>query len=322
MKSATTQIALTAASFAPLARPFLKWAGGKTQLLEQFEAFYPEELRKGLIHTYVEPFVGSGAVFFTIAQKYRIRAAYLSDVNDELILAYLAIQRAPETLIEALYALSKKYSRLSELKKEAFFYQVRETYNREKNKINFHKFNDTWLSRTAQMIFLNRTCYNGLYRSNRKGHFNVPFGRYANPRILDERNIRAVSNLLQIAEIRAADFEKCLNYVANSSFVYFDPPYRPISKTSSFTSYSKDSFDENEQIRLALFFARLSSEIKPKIMLSNSDPSNHSHHDDFFARNYRQFYIYSVNAKRMINCVGEKRGTIRELVITNYEAPR
>jgi len=300
------------------ARPFLKWAGGKTQLLSQFEKYYPEELKRGAIKKYVEPFLGGGAVFFEIAQKYAIESAYLSDLNEELILAYEVIQKDPEKLLEVLFKYSKQYQLLEQDKRKEYFYDIRKCYNVQRLQIDYKRYSENWIPRTAQMIFLNKTCFNGLYRLNRKGEFNVPYGAYKNPKILDEENILNVSGLLQIAEIRIGHFEACEKFVDENSFVYFDPPYRPISPTSSFTSYSKYEFGDSEQIKLAAFFARLDHEKRAKLMLSNSDPTNIDPDDHFFDDLYIGYNIQNVSANRMINCDGEKRGQINELLIMNY----
>jgi DNA adenine methylase len=299
------------------AHPFLKWAGGKIRLLEQFWEHYPPELKKRKIKKYFEPFVGGGAVFFDIAQNYKIERAYLSDINDELVIAYQVIQRDSPKLIEALSKVATKYRKLDENAREQYFYEVRDKYN--KAKINYDiDYSDRWVSRVAKMIFLNKTCYNGLFRVNRKGEFNVPFGRYKNPTILDKENTESVSCLLQNADIRCGGFDIFTKLIDNNSFVYFDPPYRPISKTSSFTSYSKYEFDEKEQIRLGEYYHMLDRQTGAKLMLSNSDPSNENKSDRFFEDLYRGFNIHRVRATRMINCRSEKRGEIKELIITNY----
>lgn len=301
------------------AKPFLKWAGGKSQLLSQFEKLYPLELKRGQIKRYIEPFIGGGAVFFEITQTYKIPSAYLYDVNAELILAYRVVQKDPEKLIEQLDELSQSYKVLDQDKRKSFFYEVRDAYNSQRLQIDYHHYSANWISRVAILIFLNRTCFNGLFRLNSKGEFNVPHGRYKNPRILDEENLMAVSKLLQIAEIVAGDFETCENAVTDASFIYFDPPYRPISKTANFTSYSTFVFNDQQQIRLAQFFRYLNDRHNVRMMLSNSDPTNEDPQDNFFKNLYQNFYIKKVFANRMINSKSNGRGQIQELVITNYE---
>jgi len=300
------------------AKPFLKWAGGKSQLLSQFEALYPIDLKQGNIKRYIEPFVGGGAVFFDIAQKYSISSAFLYDVNSELIIAYRVIQKEPEKLIEQLDDISQKYKSLIETKRKVFYYELREKYNLQRLNINYTKYSDDWISRAVMLIFLNRTCFNGLFRFNSKGEFNVPHGRYKNPKILDEENLKNVSQLLQITEIINCDFEACKDVITPESFIYFDPPYRPISKTANFTSYSKLSFDDFQQNRLAKFFRELHKNHDVKMMLSNSDPKNENPTDNFFEDLYQGFNIHRVSANRMINSDTQKRGHIDELVITNY----
>lgn len=304
------------------AKPFLKWAGGKSQLLSQFEKFYPPELKAGKIDKYVEPFVGSGAVFFDIAQKYSINSFFLYDVNVELIIAYKVIQRSVEDLIDQLYTLSKSYKALDSEGRKVFFYEIRKKYNDQRKEIDYSHYSDNWISRAAMLIYLNRTCFNGLFRLNDKGEFNVPHGSYKNPRILDGENLANVAKVLQSAEIQAGDFEVCTSVVDERTFVYFDPPYRPISPTSSFTSYSRFDFGDDEQKRLARFAAKLGREHLAKLMLSNSDPTNEDPSDKFFEFLYQGFTIHTVSANRMINSNGDKRGRIRELLITNYEVAK
>ena len=299
------------------AKPFLKWVGGKRQLLEQFEALYPIELKLKKIKNYYEPFVGGGAVFFDIAQNYEVENAYLYDINDELILTYKVIQKDVFKLIEFLYRYDKQYKKLNEVKRKEFYYELRDNYNLQRFNIDYNKYSENWIPRVAQTIFLNKTCFNGLFRFNSKGGFNSPMGKYKNPKILDEQNLLNVSKLLEIATIKKADFREVKNDIKNNSFVYFDPPYRPISKTSSFTSYSKFNFQDDEQLQLASLFYELDKQ-GHKLMLSNSDPKNTNPNDDFFETLYSNFNITRVNAKRSINSNGNKRNSIKEIVVTNY----
>jgi len=297
----------------------MKWAGGKSQLLRQFKNYYPKELINGKIKKYFEPFIGGGAVFLDIVQKFPIESAFLTDINEELIIAYKVIQRNPDTLIEYLRKYSNQYYKLSEEERKEYFYEVRTNLNLQRFQVNYQRYSDNWVPRAAQLIFLNKTCFNGLFRLNKKGEFNVPFGKYKNPKIVDENNILALSKILQIAEINVGNFDSTEHKIDENSFVYFDPPYRPISKTSSFTSYSKYNFGESEQIQLAKYFSKLHTERKPKLMLSNSDPKNENPDDTFFEKLFNGFYINKVNANRMINCNGNNRGIISELLITNYK---
>ncbi len=299
------------------AKPFVKWVGGKRQLLKQFERLYPADLKTKKIKNYYEPFVGGGAVFFGVAQNYEINNAYLYDINEELILTYKVIQRNVEKLVEFLSRYDGLYKKLSEKDRKRFFYEVRQSYNLQRFNIDYNRYSDDWIPRAAQTIFLNRTCYNGLFRFNSKGEFNSPAGKYKNPRILDEQNLVNVSKLLEIATIKRADFSEIKKDIKEDSFVYFDPPYRPISKTAGFTSYSKFAFQDNEQIRLANLFYEL-DEQGHKLMLSNSDPKNTNSEDDFFEILYKKYYITRVDAKRSINSDGSKRNLIKEIVVTNY----
>lgn len=301
-----------------LAKPFLKWAGGKKQLLNQIQENFPEELLTGSITRYIEPFVGGGAVFFYVAQAYPIGEFYILDVNPELILAYQTIQKNVEELIEILAKIQAEYISLNPFERNQYFYQVRSDFNSLRQQVNFDHYNLDWITRTAQIIFLNRTCFNGLYRVNSKGEFNVPVGQYKNPTICDPKNLRAVSNILQRTTIEKGDFTQCKVWVNQQSLVYFDPPYRPISKTASFNAYSAQVFDDSEQLRLRDFYREL-DQIGAKLILSNSDPKNEVKEDHFFDEIYVDYFIRRVKATRNINSNASKRGIIHELLITNYD---
>ncbi|WP_422445088.1 DNA adenine methylase [Thermoanaerobacterium sp. DL9XJH110] len=299
------------------AKPFLKWAGGKGQLLDTFKQYFPKELASGKIKRYVEPFLGGGAVFFHIVQNYDVDEFYLIDINEELILTYKVIQNDVHELLQQLKCLENIYLSLSVEKRREFYYKIRRDFNKEKAKFNFSEYDVNWIKRAAYVIFLNRTCFNGLFRVNSKGEFNVPFGRYKNPKICDEKNLLAVNKCLQKAVVLQGDFEKCFTYVDKSTFVYLDPPYRPISQTANFTSYSKDNFDDEAQRRLARIYKEMDAK-GAKLMLSNSDPKNEDPQDNFFEDLYSGFNIFKIKASRMINCDATKRGGISELIITNY----
>lgn len=300
------------------AKPFLKWAGGKSQLIEKISAYFPPEICAGKITKYAEPFIGGGALFFYIAQNHpEIKSFYISDANAELTIAYQTIQRDVDSLIAALAAIEEKYHSLTREEQKEFFYETRSGFNSKLTEINFKEFQPNWIQRTATIIFLNRTCFNGLFRVNSKGEFNVPFGDYKNPKISDPENLIAVSNLLQKTSIEHADFTGCQHFVDDETFVYFDPPYRPISQTASFNSYAKSSFGDDEQTRLSEFF-RLLDEKNAWLMLSNSDPKNINPNDNFFENAYQGFQIERVKATRIINSKAEKRGQINELLIMNY----
>lgn len=302
-------------------KPFLKWAGGKSQLIEQMSTLFPRELKNGAIKRYVEPFVGSGAVFLHIAQTYNVEEIFICDINEELILAYKTIQRDVEGLINYLAEIQNQYYRHSPDEQENFFYVMRSKFNNSRAYLDFANYQPEWIERTAQLIFLNRTCFNGLFRVNSKAEFNVPFGRYKNPQICNPDNLRAVAGILYRTKIYNDDFEKFQDIVDVNTFVYFDPPYRPISKTASFTSYSKDNFTDRDQKRLAELFRNFDTR-GAKLMLSNSDPKNEDPNDDFFEQLYKGFQIHRVTATRMINCDATKRGRINELIITNYEGDK
>jgi DNA adenine methylase len=302
------------------AKPFLKWAGGKRQLLKQFKLHFPKELNgKGHIKYYYEPFLGSGAVFFWVMQNCRIEKAYINEINLDVYLCYVAIKKDVGRVIKHLKKYEKKYLPLSLAQKKVFYLKIRDNYNKQRKKITFSKYN-TLLSpkRASNTIFLNRTCFNGLYRVNSNGDFNVPFGTYDKPKICDEKNLLEVSRLLEKTHITNYDFEKTKKYLKSKSFVYVDPPYRPISKTSSFTTYSANTFNDTEQTRLARFMKEINCIKQVKIMISNSDPKNINPNDNFFENLYFDFNLRRVFANRAINCDGTKRGKINEVLITNY----
>lgn len=299
-------------------RPFLKWAGGKGQLIEQMSSFFPQELLNGSLKRYVEPFIGGGAVFFHLAHHYQsIEEFYIFDINHDLALAYKTIQNSVEELGEVLQNIQNKYWSLNMEEKSKYFYQVRTLFNQQKLQIDFEKYNTSWVERTAQIIFLNKTCFNGLFRVNSKGEFNVPFGQYKNPKICDLNNLKTVSNILKKTHILHGDFTLAQEFVNSKTFVYFDPPYRPISNTSNFTTYSQGSFDDTEQLRLRDLFSELDS-LGAKLLLSNSDPKNLDEDDNFFEHNYARYNIAKIKASRNINSKASKRGQINELLIMNY----
>ena len=300
-----------------IAKPFLKWAGGKGQLLEQIERFLPKDLSQGSLTRYMEPFVGSGAVFLSIAQKYPVADFFISDINKELILAYQTIQKDVGRLIDILSEIQSKYLSLTEGDRQEYYYYIRSQFNSQSPTINFQSYSSAWLERTAQIIFLNKTCFNGLFRVNSKGEFNVPMGRYKKPLICHADNLKLIGKILQRTQIYQGDFTQCQAWVDSQTFVYFDPPYRPISTTSNFTAYAKNSFDDSEQLRLRDFFINLDQK-GAKLMLSNSDPKNEDPQDDFFELAYQGYRIERVKASRSINSNAQKRGKINEILILNY----
>lgn len=301
------------------AKPFLKWAGGKTQLLEAFNSRLPAHITKNrIIDSYIEPFIGGGAMFFFLKRNFDIKKSFIFDINPELIVGYKSIKNNPKELIEELCSIEEIFLKKSEEERKEFYYQIRDNYNNQMNDFDYDNYNLEWVERTKYLIFLNKTCFNGLFRQNKKGGFNVPFGRYKNPTICDSENIKEVSLALKDTKIFCADFTKSEKYIEKGSFVYFDPPYRPLSKTASFTSYAKDGFTDDDQIRLAKFFSKLNT-MGAYLMLSNSDPKNENPDDEFFDELYKEYNIERVPAKRYINCDASKRGAINEVIIRNYQ---
>ena len=292
-------------------RPFVKWAGGKGSLIPQITKYYPFELKNGRIEKYVEPFVGGGAVLIDILQKYEVQEAYAFDINKDLINCYNVIKFNVEDLIQKLEKKEKEFLSLDNEKRKNYFYDVREEYN------SYILEAEPNVKRASEFIFLNRTCFNGLYRVNRNGKFNVPFGKYKNPTICDSSNLRNLSKLIKDVLFEYGDYKKSEEIIDRNTFVYFDPPYRPLSDTSGFTSYTKEDFNDEKQKELAEYFNLLSTR-NAKLMLSNSNPKNVDSNDNFFEDIYRGFNINEVSAKRMINSNSEGRGEISELLITNY----
>ena len=285
------------------AKPFIKWAGGKGQLLEQLDAYLPEDFGDRRNITYIEPFVGGGAMLFYMLQRYpNIQHAVINDVNSDLTTCYRTVRDTPEELITSLTEIQNAYNELqTEEARRDFFLAARDRYN-EKNLDP--------IENTTKFIFLNRTCFNGLYRVNKKGLFNVPFGKYINPQICDPATIRLDSELLQRVEILTGDFEATLDHVGDGyNFYYFDPPYRPLNATSSFNSYSKDDFNDDEQIRLRDFCARLNDHLAISWMLSNADCSAKNPEDTFFHVLYEVY-----NRTRLFGKDG-----INYIIIRNYQ---
>ena len=290
------------------AKPFIKWAGGKTQLLEEVWKSLPGDLcsRKKVI--YVEPFVGGGAVLFWILQKYpNVKKAIINDVNKELICTYRIIKNNVQDLIVLLDSIQSEYLSKKIDDRKLYFLEKRKQYN-SKNKSD--------IETAALFIFLNRTCFNGLYRVNSKGEFNVPHGRYLNPKICDKDNLMAVSKVLQNVDILCGDFENTEQYAGLNTIFYIDPPYKPLTETSSFTSYTKDGFGDVEQFRLRDFCVRIAQQ-KAQFIASNSDPQENKTGLPFFDALYYQFNIKRVKASRVINANPNNRGSISEIMISN-----
>lgn len=291
------------------AKPFVKWVGGKSQLIDQIE----KELldRKGrTFRKYAEPMVGGGALLFNVLSRYDFEELYISDINPELINAYRSVKSDVNNLITMLEKMQKQFLQADEVGRKQIYYAIREEFNQNA----LSKEGST--KKAAQFIFLNKTCFNGLYRVNRKGQFNVPMGSYKNPVICDCKNLRNANTALQNVTIICGDYSLAKTFIDKDTFVYFDPPYRPISETSSFTSYNADVFDDDEQIRLSKFINEINL-TGAKIVLSNSDPKNLDENDNFFDDLYENYKIDRIGATRAINSKGDKRGRINELLITN-----
>ncbi|MCD8488770.1 MAG: DNA adenine methylase [Desertifilum sp.] len=281
-----------------LIRPFLKWAGGKRQLISEIEKYLPS--KKGINkHTYYEPFIGGGAVFFWLTPK----NAVINDINKELINCYETIKDSVDELIEALINHKNNHT-------EEYYYSMRDKDRSEKTYAQLSQ-----IEKAARIIYLNKTCYNGLFRVNSQGQFNVPFGKYRNPNILDEAVLRAVSKYLNSNNICLLnkDFEMAVSQAKKGDFVYLDPPYDPVSETSSFTGYDINGFNREEQRRLKELFDDLTQR-GCKVMLSNSST-------DFIKNLYKDYerYTKTVSASRIINSKVFKRGAVEELLILNYD---
>ena len=292
-------------------KPFLKWAGGKGQLIKEIEKYYPFENVK--INKYAEPFVGGGAVLFDILSKFDLDEIYISDINAELINTYIIVRDHIGKLIHLLISYQEDYVPLDTDNRKKYYIAKRERFN--DIKVNGNEADN--IEKAALMIFLNKTCFNGLYRVNRKGLFNVPMGAYKNPLICDEKNLRAVSEKLQNVKIVCGDYKKSDDFIDENTFVYFDPPYRPLTETSNFTAYTENLFDDGKQIELANFVERISNK-GAMVVVSNSDPKNINKEDEFFDKIYAIHKIKRVEATRMINCNSDARGRIKELLISNF----
>ena len=299
-----------ASSASTEAKPFLKWAGGKGQLLKEIEQYYPFA-KNTHITKYAEPFVGGGAVLFDILNKFKLREVYISDVNAELINTYTIIRDDVDALLGVLGRFEGGYLALDDNNRKEAYLAKRARFNELKSK----KENGVELA--ALMIFLNKTCFNGLYRVNRKGEYNVPMGAYKNPLICNEHNLMAVSKKLQNVKIVCGDYKESSDFIDDKTFVYFDPPYRPLTSTANFTSYTEGMFDDKNQLELAKFVQELDKK-GAKIVASNSDPKNINEDDNFFDDAYAKQNIKRVSATRMINRNSDKRGKINELLISNF----
>ena len=291
-------------------KPFIKWVGGKSQLIEQLDAQLPADFDSLEDVTYIEPFVGGGAMLFYMLQHYpNINHAIINDINPDLTTCYRTVRDNPNELIASLQDIENTYFSLNteEARKE-FFIVVRNRYN-EKNLDP--------IENTTKFFFLNKTCFNGLYRVNKKGLFNVPFGRYSNPTICNPETILKDSELLQRVEILNGDFEETFKYAQGNTLFYFDPPYRPLNDTSSFNNYAKEAFNDDAQIRLKKYCDRI-NDAGFKFMLSNSDGKSVNREDNFFDVLYAAYQIERVLASRSINSNPNKRGELTEILVRNY----
>ncbi len=289
-------------------KPFIKWAGGKGKLLPQIRQMYPQGLGK-TITKYAEPFVGGGAVLFDIISTYRLEQIYISDINKNLINTYNTVKNNHKELIEILSYIETQYLSLNADMQKKFYYLKRDEYNNMYNTCNIQK--------AALLIFLNNTCFNGLYRVNKNNMFNVPAGKYKNPKIYSIENISAISEALKYIDIIAESYTNVYEFADEKTFIYFDPPYRPLTNTSSFTAYTDNNFGDKEQISLAEFIEKIEKK-GTYILLSNSDPHNIDNSDMFFDNLYCKKKINRIYAPRMINSKGNNRDYISELLISNY----
>ena len=295
------------------AKPFIRWAGGKSGLLDQFKVFYPRELKAGEITTYIEPFLGGGAVLIDILQNYNVKSVFAFDINIDLINCYNVIKNNVEELIKELQVKQNEYSQLNQEEQKKYFFEIRKEYNSYRITAE-----ETSIKRAVEFILLNKLCFSGLYRVNKKGEFNNSFNSAKSIKI-DEANFRQLSQLFQNVTFIAGDYAESKKYIDQNTFIYFDPPYRPLLKTSGFTKYTKEGFTDNDQIKLCEFYKSLDNK-NIKLMLSNSDPKNEDMTDNFFEELYKDFYINKVLVSRKINSKAKKNGKITELLITNYKA--
>jgi DNA adenine methylase len=292
-------------------KPFLKWVGGKTQLINEIDQLISNILDKEKNHlTYIEPFVGGGAILFHILAKFQtINNIIINDINQNLVNAYKHIKTEHLELIDLLLNIETNYYTFNTFEEKQNLYLTKREI--------FNSINNSNLTKTALLLFLNKTCFNGLYRVNKKDKFNVPFGKYKKPNICDKDNLISVNHYLQKVKILQGDFEETLKYAISPTIFYLDPPYKPINSTSSFTSYSEGNFDDKDQIRLKKFCDKINKQ-GHYFILSNSDVKNYDISNNFFDELYEDYQIKRVQARRNINSKGNKRGEIFELLITNF----
>lgn len=286
-------------------KPFIKWAGGKSQLLTVIRDKYPPKIER-----YCEPCVGGGAVLLDVLANFHPQEVLINDINPELTNTYTQIRDNVENVIALLSDMQDAFWKRGNDERKKYYYSKRDRFN---ELIKQSLFTD---EKAALFIFINKTCFNGLYRVNGNGFYNVPMGAYKKPPICDAKNIRLISKLLQGVDIQCGDYHECTDFIKENTFVYIDPPYRPLSDTSSFTSYSKTAFGDEQQIQLGHFIEKISRK-GAKVVASNSDPKNTNENDNFFDEIYKMFFIDRVVATRMINSNSKKRGAISELLISN-----
>lgn len=296
-----------------IAKPFLKWAGGKRQLVNILDKCLPSKIRETKeIELYAEPFIGGGAFLFHVLSFYKVKKSIINDINPDLMITYTVVQKYPEELIEKLRVIEKQYLKFNEKEKEEYYYALRKVFN--ELRVDFNKpVPEVWVEKASLLIVLNKLCFNGLFRQNSKGEFNVPMGKYKNPKILDEGNILNASKLLQYTEVHCGSYLGINFAKAEKAFVYLDPPYRPLPKTSAFTKYSKEDFHDEDQKELSKYFRKMDKR-GSSLLLSNSDTG-----DGFFDKMYQGYCIEKVRSKRFINSNGYGRGEVSELLIRNYQ---
>ncbi len=287
-------------------KPFVKWAGGKSQLLDEIRKKYPEKIER-----YCEPFVGGGAVLLDVLSNYHPNEVLINDINAELANTYRQVKAITDDVIAMLKIMQEQYIPMDGEARKEYYYSKRDRFN----ELILQSQNTA--EKAALFIFLNRTCFNGLYRVNGKGMFNVPMGAYKNPLICDESNLLKISKLLKNVEIKCGDYKDCGEFIDNRTFVYIDPPYRPLNTTSNFTSYTSCEFGDKQQIELAKFVDMI-AEKGAHVVVSNSDPKNANADDNFFDEIYSKHNISRVMASRMINSKSSGRGEISELLISNF----
>jgi DNA adenine methylase len=295
-----------------MAKPFLKWVGGKRQLLPIINENLPS---LDEINVYIEPFVGGGAVLFDILSKKKFTKVFISDINPELTLCYQILRDENKSLIKEFSSVIRNWPS-DDVERKKQYYEHRDFWNQNLSIVKEGSVAQK-IKRAALTMFMNRVCFNGLFRVNSKGEFNVPIGSYKNPSFPSDEELVAVGEALQNVEILTGDYTQVIQYVTKRTFVYFDPPYRPLSSSSSFTSYSKSSFNDSNQTELANFYSEISTK-GAKLMLSNSDPKNTDIEDDFFDILYSSFRILRLQASRAINSDPSKRGKISEILVLNY----